>query len=103
MSGILRSAFLRASRLSTKSGQRYGSGEVMELTGRPPKLYVGVEKAPTLPAWVSNTGKKDMIIESLRKFTNGNINTNVKYLFKSRVILSGGIKPFRTRGAEVVN
>lgn len=54
MSGVLRSAFLRASRPIKNARRAYGGGDghlLMEQTGRPPKMYVGVEKAPRIPIW----------------------------------------------------
>lgn len=39
----------------------------MEQTGRPPKMYVGVEKAPRIPIWVRN-----IYFPSLCSFLNVN-------------------------------
>ena len=67
MSGVLRAAITRHSRIIKNSVRGYAEGGLMETTGRPPKLYVGVQKAPKIPTWVSNRNFNSKLTSKKKK------------------------------------
>lgn len=66
MSGVLRSAFLRASRPVKNATRGYADGHLlMEQTGRPPKKFIGVEKPPVIAGWEKVVAFTIMMVGSL--------------------------------------